>query len=195
MSVSQLLQVMKYMSPGIPDEELDNLLLMLSEGQVSRGEHLVTAGQNFRFINFITKGAARMYHLHKNGNETNIILGVENDFVQDYESLIKGKTSDFYVQATEDSSFIHIDYNKFEELLGSTKHWEHCGRMINQFVLLGVFASAQSFMFLTPQERYLKLLREQPRLIQRFSQEHIASYLGIKRESLSRIKNRVARRF
>lgn len=194
MQTGQLFQVIKHMTPDISDEELNALLPILTESKLKRGEHLVHAGNNFRQINFIVKGAGRMYYIDNDGNETNILLVVENGFLHDYESLLLNLPTKFFIQATEDCEFIHIDYQKFEQLLNSTKNWEHCGRMINQFVLIGVFRRVQAFRFYSPEELYLKILEEEPYLIDRFSQEHIAYYMGVKRESLSRIKNRIVKR-
>ncbi len=111
-----------------------------------------------------------------------------------YESLLLNKPTKFFIQATEDCEIIHIDYVQFEQLLNSTKSWEHCGRMINQFVLIETFRRIQAYMFDTPEQLYLKILEDEPYLIDKFSQENLASYIGVKRESLSRIRNRVAKR-
>ncbi len=66
--------------------------------------------------------------------------------------------------------------------------------MINQFVLIETFRRIQAYMFDTPEQLYLKILEDEPYLIDKFSQENLASYIGVKRESLSRIRNRVAKR-
>ena len=194
MQISQLFQVIKHISPDISEKELRDLLPMLTESKLKRGDHLVSAGNNFRQINFIVKGAGRMYRVNSNGNETNILLVIENGFLHDYESLLLNKPTNFFIQATDDCEIIHIDYLQFEQLLNSTKSWEHCGRMINQFVLIETFRRVQAFRFGSPEQLYLKILEDEPYLIDRFSQENLASYISVKRESLSRIKNRIAKR-
>jgi|GEM_PF-1495849 len=194
MQINQLFQVFRHITPDISEEELGDLLPMLTESKLNRSDHLVTAGTNFRKINFIVKGSGRMYHVDNNGNETNILLVIENDFLHDYESLLLDHPTKFFIQATGDCEFIHIDYRRFEQLLNSTKSWEHCGRMINQFILIETFRQVQAFRFGSAEQLYLKILAAEPYLIDRFSQGNLASYIGVKRESLSRIKNRVAKR-
>ncbi len=194
MQISQLFQMLKYITPDISSTELGDLLPILTESKLKRGDHLVSPGNNFRQINFIVKGSGRMYHVDSNGNETNILMVIENGFLHDYESLLLNKPTNFFIQATEDCEIIHIDYLQFDQLLNSTKSWEHCGRMINQFVLIETFRRIHAYMFDSPEQIYLNILKDEPYLMDRFSQENLASYIGVKRESLSRIKNRVARR-
>jgi len=194
MQINQLFQAIKHMAPDISEKELHDLLPRLTESKFKRGDHLISAGNNFRQINFIVKGSGRMYRVDSNGNETNVLWVIENGLLHDYESLLLNKPTKFYIQATEDCEIIHIDYVQFEQLLNPTKSWEHCGRMINQFVLIETFRRIQAYMFDTPEQLYLKILEDEPYLIDKFSQENLASYIGVKRESLSRIKNRVAKR-
>ena len=194
MSTNILLQAIRQITPAISADELKQLLPALSERKINKGEHLVMNGSNFRYLTFIVTGALRLYHISPEGNETNILLSIDNNFINDYESLLHNKPADYNIQATADSELILIDYNKFEHLLSSTKNWEHCGRMINQYVLMGIFSRVQSLLFLTPEQRYIKLLKTEPYLLEKFSQEHIASYIGVKRESLSRIRNRIVRK-
>lgn len=193
MSTKELFLVFKQITPDITDDELNQVIPLLTESKLKRGEHLVTPGKNLRQLNFIVKGAGRMYYSDNNENETNILLVIENGFLHDYESLLLNEPTKFFIQATEHCEIIHIDYSGFEQLLNSTKNWEHCGRMINQFVLIGAFRRIQAFRFLSPEQLYKKLLEDEPYLIERFSQEYIAGYIGVKRESLSRIKKRFAK--
>jgi CRP-like cAMP-binding protein len=193
MSTQQLFHVFKQITPEITDDELSQVMPLLTESKLKRGQHLVTPGQNLRQINFIVKGAGRMYYSDNDENETNILLVIENGFLHDYESLLLNTSTKFFIQATEYCEIMHIDYSGFEKLLNSTKNWEHCGRIINQFVLIGVFRRVQAFRFLSPEQLYLKLIEDEPHLVERFSQEYIAGYIGVKRESLSRIKKRFAK--
>lgn len=191
MSYTNLLLAIKHITPDITAEELDHLLPILSRKEYPKGKNIVAAGQNIRLLNFVNRGSCRMYHTDSSGNETNIILAIEGNFIQDYESLLFNRPAAFSIEALEETDIFSIDYEKFDQLLNSTKNWEHCGRMINQYVLIGIFKHVQSLMFMTPEQRYLRLLTEEPHLFARFSLEHIASYLGVKRESLSRIRKRI----
>lgn len=193
MKYSYLFEAIKSISPNITTTELEQIIPLLQQNKFKKGQFIVCPGQNHRKFNFIEKGSGRMYHVKSDGTECNIILGIEGNFLQDYESLIYNRPSAFFVQALEDSEIISIDYEKFEQLLSSTINWEHCGRLINQFILIGVFKHVQSLMFLQPEEIYLRLLREEPYLLERFSLEHIATYIGVKRESLSRIRKRLVK--
>jgi CRP/FNR family transcriptional regulator len=194
MQTGQLFQAIRYITPDISETELQDLVPLLTGSTLKRGDFLVRAGELSTHINFIVKGAGRMYYVDGNGHESNVLLVIENGFLHDYESLILNKPTRFYCQVTEESEIIHIDYRLFDQLLNSTKNWEHCGRMINQYVMIETFRRVHEYLFDTPEQLYLKILETAPYLIDRFSQEHLASYIGVKRESLSRIKNRVTKR-
>ena len=194
MKADKLFQEMKYLFPIITTQQLNELVPFLSETTIKHRQYLRTPGKNIRLLNFLTEGTARMFYRNKNGKEVNIRLAIENNFIQDYESLLLNTPSNFYIQAIEDCRFIHIDYNQLELLFVSNQQWEHIARMMNQLVLLDISNRALSHLLLSHEEQYKKLIEERPQLISRFSLEHIASYLGIKRESLSRIRNRIAKR-
>lgn len=192
MNYNNLLLAFKQIAPDFSQAELEQIIPLLSKSSYKKNEHIALAGQMSRKVNFVNSGSCRMYYSDKEGFEKNIILAIESHFIHDLESLLLNKPSTYHIQALEDSEIISIDYEKFDALLNSTKNWEHCGRMINQYVLVGVFRYVHALWTLSPEERYLKLFEEEPFLFNRFSLEHIASYLGIKRESLSRIRKRVA---
>ncbi len=192
MNYNNLLLAFKQITPDFTQAELEQITPLLSKSSYKKNEHIVLAGQMSRKVNFVYSGSCRMYYSDKESFEKNIILAIEGHFIHDLESLIMNKPSTYHIEALEDSEIISIDYEKFDILLNSTKNWEHCGRMINQYVLVGVFRYVHALWTLSPEERYLKLFEEEPFLFNRFSLEHIASYLGIKRESLSRIRKRIA---
>lgn len=192
MNFENLLLAFKQITPDFLPTELEQIIPLLSKSVYKKNEHIVHAGQMSRQVNFVNSGSCRMYYSDNEGFEKNIILAIEGHFIHDLESLFINKPSTYHIQALEDTEIVSIDYGKFDVLLNSTKNWEHCGRMINQYVLVGVFRYVHALWTLSPEERYLKLFEEEPFLFNRFSLEHIASYLGIKRESLSRIRKRIA---
>jgi len=187
-----LIRSLTYISPGITPDEIEQLLPLLTIKCYSKNEHIVLPGQESRQFNFIEKGSARMYNRDKEGIERNILLGIEGSFIQDYESLVLNRPSSFYVQVLENSEVVHIDFEQYSQLMNTSLNWATCGRMTNQFILMGVMKRMRSFLMLTPEQIYMNILREEPYLLERFSLEHIASYIGIKRESLSRIRKRLS---
>jgi CRP-like cAMP-binding protein len=195
MNTDQLFSAMKSVAPEFTMGQFEEMIPLLTESFVKHGDYLRTPGKNLRQFNFLVQGTARMFFRKKNGVECNIRLVMENDFIQDYESLLLNKPSNFFIQAIDDCQFIHIDYDQLESLFCSSQKWEHIARMINQYVLLDISRRALSHITLSHEEQYINLLEENPLLISRFSLEHIAAYLGIKRESLSRIRHRISKRF
>ena len=99
MATNILLQTIRQITPAISPDELKQLLPTLSEMKINKGEHLVMNGSNFRYLTFIVTGALRLYHISPGGNETNILLSVDNNFINDYESLLHNKPADYNIQA------------------------------------------------------------------------------------------------
>ena len=71
--------------------------------------------------------------------------------------------------------------------------WERFGRLIAEFIFLSLSQRRDSLLYKTPEERYLELFEQRPKVVAQMSQQHIASYLGMTPESLSRIGRRPSR--
>ena len=78
------------------------------------------------------------------------------------------------------------------EAYKSSQNWERFGRMMAEESFKMVTRRVESFMFMTGEQRYLQLLENQPEIFQKLPLYHIASYLGLERESLSRIRKKMA---
>ncbi len=137
----------------------------------------------------IHKGCLRLY-FYKEGNDVTFQFFFENDIVASFDSLYYHQPSLFYLESIEPTevSVIQRDdfYKWIEESTDIRKLYEE--KLIERF-------HAYQQLFLdhikyTPQQRYEKLILEEPRIIQRVPQHYIASYLGITPVSLSRIRNR-----
>ena len=137
----------------------------------------------------IHKGCLRLY-FYNEGNDVTFQFFFENDIVASFDSLYYHQPSLFYLESIEPTevSVIRRDdfYRWIEESNDIRKLYEE--KLIERFhAYQQLFLDHISY---TPQQRYEKLIREEPRIIQRVPQHYIASYLGITPVSLSRIRNR-----
>ena len=137
----------------------------------------------------IHKGCLRLY-FYNNGNDVTFQFFFENDIVASFDSLHYRQPSLFYLESIEPTEVSVIKredfYRLIEESMEVRKLYEE--KLIERF-------HAYQQLFLdhikyTPQQRYEKLIKEEPKIIQRVPQHYIASYLGITPVSLSRIRNR-----
>lgn len=144
-------------------------------------------------LGFVTKGLFRIYYVDpKGGNEINLWFFQENQFMVSFKSFITQTPCYYTIEAMEDSEALQITHSELLQLFQSSHEWERFGRVLAEQYFYGSQARTESFIFNTPEERYLELIKTSPEIFERVSLIHIASYLGIKSQSLSRIRRRIA---
>jgi CRP-like cAMP-binding protein len=126
----------------------------------------------------------------KDGEEKITAFNFKGNFVTNYRSFLTGQPSDHYIQALLDSVIYIINLQDLQSLYDKHKNIERLGRLIAENLYLTVANRLDSFMFQTPSERYKELIERNSRLLQEIPQYMIASYLGVKPETLSRIRKR-----
>lgn len=156
---------------------------------VSSKTILLEEGKIAEKLYLIRKGCLRLFFYHE-GKDITFQFFFEGDFVASFDSLYKRTPSLFYLESIEPTELTAIRredfYNQINNNLSLRQMYE--AKLIDRF-----HAYQQLFLSSiknTPQQRYEKLLKEYPNMIQRIPQHYIASYLGITPVSLSRIRNR-----
>lgn len=144
-------------------------------------------------IGFINKGCFRTYYL-ADGKEINTHFVFENEFVTDYDSFLQSKPSRYFIQALEDAEIVTFHLPALQNAYNLSQNWERFGRMIAEQSYKLTTQRVESFLFLDGEQRYLDLLEKQPQILDRIPLYHIASFLGLERESLSRLRKKVAGR-
>ncbi|MBC7920990.1 MAG: Crp/Fnr family transcriptional regulator [Ferruginibacter sp.] len=159
--------------------------------EVSAKEFLLRKGQVCRHIAFVESGLLRYYYL-VGGKEMVGNFFFENSFVGDFGSFITGQPAVQFIDTLEDCRLLLASHSDWQQLYGRIPALERFGRLLAE----GLFVHAQqrtaSFLLDSPQQRYLNLLKNRPKVLQRVPQYMIASYLGITPEALSRIRRRLA---
>lgn len=141
---------------------------------------------------FVDEGILRMYYIAEGGKEINVQFFFENDFVVSYQSFLKQQPGKYFIEAITNSSLITIPYKDIQKAYKESPLWEKFGRLVAEKSYINTQQRAESFMFLTAEERYLALQKRYPAILSKVSIYHIASYLGIERQSLSRIRAKLA---
>lgn len=166
---------------------------ILSERQLAKDEIYLNEGHTCRKMALVTKGAVRMYYNIK-GEERCKDFQFEGQFTGSLASLITQTPSKFSIAALEDTTIVEFNGSDLNALYDKYKVWERFGRI---YITKGFLYKEQreaSLLFDSSTTRYENLMREQPQHIQRIPLKHLASYLGIKPESLSRIRKNVAKK-
>jgi CRP/FNR family transcriptional regulator, anaerobic regulatory protein len=172
-------------------EELDFFFSLLTVKVLNKKELLFRSGQNCRNIYFINKGCIRYYYL-VDGEEKTAQFFFENGWYTDYESFLSGDPSENFVDAIEDTELLCLEKSNLEKLYSTIPKFERFGRIMAENAYLGIRYRTKTLTNLTAEERYLKLIKERPKIFDRVPQYYIASYLNIKPQSLSRIRKNIA---
>ena len=157
---------------------------------VRKNEYFIREGQINKEIGFVGKGAFRTFYI-KDGKEVNTDFYFENSFVSSYQSFLFQIPSRYYIQALENSEIIVFKFDELQKAYRQSHDWERFGRKVTECCYLQAMKRTESFLFLEGDQRYLKLLEENPIIFERVPLYHIASYLGIERESLSRVRRKI----
>ena len=154
-----------------------------------RGELLLSEGQVCHHIYFIEKGCLRTY-VNKDGKEINLNFGIENNFVTDLKSLRTGAPSEACIQACEPTSAWVFEKQSLMDLYTQSAEITQFGRNLLEQLLAEQEEHTHLFKLKTPTERYFHIVKHNPALLQKISLTQLASYLGISRETLGRIRRK-----
>jgi CRP-like cAMP-binding protein len=175
------------------DSELEIIMPYFEAKNFKKKTHLLDVGKVSNEVYYLIKGCIRLY-CEKDGEELSTYFFTENMFAGSYDSFLSRKTSKVAIETLEECEVLVLTHEAQEELFEVfPKMNEFIRKAIEQrFVLLhDLFIS---YLLNTPEERYLTLQKDRPELLQRIPQHQIASFLGITPVSLSRIRNRVAKK-
>lgn len=156
-----------------------------------KGEILLKEGQVSRDSYFVIEGCVRKYYII-DGDERTTEFYVEDESVASLQSYMNKTPANHYFECIEDCRLAVLNYNKEQELFKRVPKYETLCRMSMESDFGEQQEAISKFMTSNPETRYKDLLEKRPDLLQRVPQYHLASYLGIKPESLSRIRKRLA---
>ena len=132
------------------------------------------------------------YYINHSGGDKTYAFAQEGDFVCNNESFIPQTPSTKIIQALEDCEIVQISFADLQIFYKSIREGERFGRLVIEQVFIQTLQDLSSFYTDTPENRYEKFMKRHPDLQQRISQYHIASYVGVKPQSLSRIRKRIS---
>jgi len=173
------------------EEELEYLSSIGKIKNINKNEHLLTEGKICNFIAYINKGCLRCYFLKDDGTEMTENFSFENQFITDYHSFLTHIPSTQNTIAVEDSELLIISREDIENMYQYGKKFEKLGRMIAENLYIFAYQRIQSLLTEDAEKKYIRLLKNRPDLLNRVQNYHVASYLGISPETLSRIRKKV----
>ena len=175
---------------NLSQAEKETVRALFKEQAYRKGEFFLAEGQICKQVGFVAKGLMR-YYVNHDGEEKTYAFSQENQYVCNYESFLPQNPSSKIIQALEDSHVLVISHSDLQVFYAKVGEGERFGRIAIEAVFLQLLKDINSFYTETPEVRYERFLTSHPDLQQRISQYHIASFVGVKPQSLSRIRKRI----
>lgn len=184
-----LLQTLKQITTLDQEEEVlfENAFKTFS---LQKNEYFLQSTEVNTKLGFLCKGLVR-YFVFRNEEEATLEFTKEGEFVADYGSFISKQPSIQNIQALEDCEFLVIDYDELQKLYQVSKNANLLGRIIIEHRFIIMVNQLLTVHQYNPEDRYRYFLEKYKDLVQRIPQYLIASYVGVKPQSLSRIRKRI----
>ena len=181
-----------FASSGITQTELDLIIPKYNKILINKNDYLLNEGTIEKKYWFIESGFIRSYVIDTEGNDITFNLYSSGDVVIDYPSFFFFAPTKENIQALTDCVCWEIDFNTFTALFNEISSYreQQRGLLVGSYFAL----KEHSISLIADQakDRYLKLLKTKPHIIQNISLKHIATFLGITDTSLSRIRKEIA---
>jgi CRP-like cAMP-binding protein len=175
----------------LSDKDREIICNLFHKKTFKKGSYLLDEGSVCRYVIFIETGLVR-YYINSDGVEQTNYFNKEGEFVCNYLSFLPQIPSDVNIQALEDTTVYVISFKDIQQLYKEVEHGERFGRLAIEQVFVNIISQVKSLYTDTPDMRYQKFISGYQSIAQRIPQYYIASYVGIKPQSLSRIRKRLA---
>ncbi|GAB2676050.1 Crp/Fnr family transcriptional regulator [Flavihumibacter cheonanensis] len=171
----------------LTDTEFDYIYGHLKTKKLKKHQFLVQEGDRVINDHFVIKGCLKAYLTDNKGKEHILQFAMEDWWISDYQALIKETPATLTIDCIEDCELLTLSLHNREKLCSEMHKIEHFFRQKLTNGYVGLQQRILSMLNNTAKERYDMLLASNPALFQRVPKQLIASYLGVTRETLSRL--------
>ncbi|WP_035805899.1 Crp/Fnr family transcriptional regulator [Lunatimonas lonarensis] len=181
-----------FASSGITKDELKEIIPRYKQVTFQNNDYLLKEGQVEKSYWFIETGFIRSYIIDTEGNDITFNLYSTGDVVIDYPSMFFFAPTRENIQALTDLVCWEISFNDFQEMFNTITNFREQQRGLLVGCYFALKEHSISLIADQAKDRYLRLLKEKPQIVQNISLKHIATFLGITDTSLSRIRKEIA---
>ncbi|PXY46893.1 Crp/Fnr family transcriptional regulator [Flavobacterium hydrophilum] len=186
------LESVKKLCPQVSDDELSQFASKLSFEELNKKDFFLQCEKVQKSIGFIAEGLVRSSFTDKNGNEITVGFYAEGDYATHYASFLVQQPSKYSIQCLEPTTMVCLSYADLQWIYKNLPGFEKYGRLVAEEILKRQQARIESFIFQTAEERYLDFIKSHSDLFNRISVSQLCSFLGIERQSLTRIRQKLA---
>jgi len=181
-----------FASSGITKDELNLIIPRYKQIIVQKNDFLLKEGQIEKNYWFIESGFIRSYVIDTEGNDITFNLYGSGDVVIDYPSFFFFSPTRENIQALTDLVCWEISFEDFQEMFNTILNFREQQRALLVGSYFALKEHSISLIADHAKDRYLKLLKSKPHIVQNVSLKHIATFLGITDTSLSRIRKEIS---
>jgi len=175
----------------VPENEWNKLIKNLQALHVGKNEYFIKTGDVPDKMAFIYRGIFRVFYLSESGNENTLVFRDEGRPLSAYSSFLENTGSRHCFQALEDSILLYISFNNWIELLSGHPCWQAIYAKYLQILFIEKENRETEFLSNDAETRYITFVNKYPQIAERVPYYHIASYLGITPEALSRVRKKL----
>ena len=190
-AIQKYLDSYKIVCPSLTKEELNFISERTTISELKNKTFYLKKDQVQNEMSFLHNGLLRSFYIDDKGSEITIQFIKEGEYVADYSAFITQKPSKFYIQCLEPCTLVNISFLTIQDAYFNFKNFENYGRKIAEAILVNKQNRIESFLFQNAESRYLNFLKQNPGLINRISITHLCSFIGIERQSLTRIRKKL----
>jgi CRP-like cAMP-binding protein len=183
-----------YVTTPLTESQIDLIQSVFVPKKFRKRQYFLQEGEVCKHSAFIAKGAMRQYTVNDKGEEHIIQLFIENWWASDRESQIRETPSKYFIEAWEDTETLLVTRKYALDLIDQIPSPSQWIRKMDENNAVATQKRLNAAISLSAEERYHELEKTYPEFLQRFPQHIIASYLGINRETLSRIRSRAMKK-
>ncbi|GGA87643.1 Crp/Fnr family transcriptional regulator [Puia dinghuensis] len=178
---------------SLTNEEFALLAEKLEVRTFQRRVQLLRAGEVEYYMNFVVAGLVRMYFYR---GKTEVITNIarEGELISSSSSFLSGMPSHYYIETLEPTTLLSITHDNLDEIYGKSVRIERVGRLMTTQFVMQKEEWEYECMRLDTRERFTRFVERYPDLLQRVTQKDLASYLNMKPETFSRLKNQIKKR-
>jgi CRP-like cAMP-binding protein len=173
-----------------PEELIHRLFSICKPVRYKKGDFFLMAGDVPEYVGFNLNGIFRLYYLGEDGNDLTKGFSTAGKFVISYSALVQKRPSFFNIEALVDTDVLQFNYHQWVHMMDEDIRWYPFVFKLLESVYIMKEMREKSFLLNSATDRYLEFQREYPNLENDVKLYHIASFIGVTPEALSRIRKK-----
>jgi len=184
-------KALRKVCPELSNEEINYMFKNITIIKLKTKELYVNSGEIQDNLAFSCSGLLRSFYINDKGEDITIAFIKENNYATDYSAFISQTPSTFSIETLEPSLLINVPYTSIKKSYSEFKTCEKYGRLVAERHLNKTQNRINEFLFNNAEQRYINFISKNTDILNRISITHLSSFLGIKRQTLTRIRKKL----